>query len=182
MTHQFFKLTSFAIRITILQEERRITEQLATIDAIETFRMEVLSDSLQAILQNTSYYFCRSKETSTRAKTYGFNLGVTFRTWWSQILLKAVLAVQLTLLLDEADVLKRTSAGRSGANEMLRTPDLAQSSYKRSPVITFVLLATKLINTHKVTLCSLHLHSKLLTLLQCYISNTLDHFLLFHSY
>lgn len=101
--------------------------------------MEVLSDSLQAILQKISYYFCRSKETSTSAKTYGFNLGVTFRTWWSQILLKAVLAVQLTLLLDEADVLKRTSAGRSGANKMLRTPDLAQSSYKRSPVITFVL-------------------------------------------
>lgn len=55
-------LTSFAIRITILQEEWRITEQLATIDAIETFRVEVLSDSFQAILQKTLYYLCRSKK------------------------------------------------------------------------------------------------------------------------
>lgn len=48
----------------------------------------------------------------------------------SDVLLKAILAVELSVLLDEADVLQRTPARRIRTNEVVGAPDAAQSRYE----------------------------------------------------
>lgn len=47
-----FLLTIFTVRLAIFQKERRITKQFSTVRAVEAFRMEVLSNCLQAILKD----------------------------------------------------------------------------------------------------------------------------------
>lgn len=43
-------LTVFTIRKTVFQKEWAVTEQLATVCAIETLGMELFADGIQAIL------------------------------------------------------------------------------------------------------------------------------------
>lgn len=80
---------SFAIRTAVFQEERRITEQLSAVRAVEALRVEVLSNCFQAV---------------------PFDLGIALGARWGQVLFEAVLAVQLSAFFDEAQVLQRTSA------------------------------------------------------------------------
>jgi hypothetical protein len=56
-----FKRTSFAIRVAVFEEEWRIAKQFSTVDAIEAFRMEVLSDGLEAILEQLHCRECYLK-------------------------------------------------------------------------------------------------------------------------
>lgn len=51
----------------------------------------------------------------------------------SYVLFETELAVELTVLLDETDVLQLALAGRVNANEMLRAPDTTERSYERTP-------------------------------------------------
>lgn len=103
---------SFAIGTSILQEERRVGKQLAAIDAVETFRMEVLSNSFQTI---------------------SFDLGVAFRARRSQVLLETVLTIQLSLFFYETKILQRTSARWCCADEVFWTPDFTKSGDERTP-------------------------------------------------
>lgn len=57
--------------------------------------------------------------------TYTFDLVVAFVARGRDESLETVLAVQLSLLLDEADILKGTTALRVYANKVIGTPDLA---------------------------------------------------------
>jgi hypothetical protein len=75
---------SFAVRVAVFEEEWRIAKQFSTVDAIEAFRMEVLSDGLEAI---------------------PFNLSAALGARRSQVLFKAVLTIQLSLFFYEAKVL-----------------------------------------------------------------------------
>lgn len=111
---------SIAVGVAILQEERIVAEQFSTVNAVEAFRMEVLSDGLQAI---------------------SFNFAVTLGARWGQVLFEAVFAVQLSPFLDESEILEGASAGRSRTYEMLRAPDFAKGCYKWSPDLTMTLTA-----------------------------------------
>lgn len=51
-----------------------------------------------------------------------------------QVLLETVLAVQIALLLNESNVLQRTTAVAVHADEMIRAPDAAQCRDKGSSV------------------------------------------------
>lgn len=51
-----------------------------------------------------------------------------------QVLLETVLAVQVALLLNESDVLQRTTAVAVHADEVVRAPDASQSRDKGSSV------------------------------------------------
>lgn len=105
--------TGFAVRLAVLQEEWRVSEQFSAVGASEAFRVEVLSDGLQAVALD-------------------FRAALGARR--GEILLETVFAVELPLLFDETEILKRTSALRSGANEMLRAPDFAQGCDKWASV------------------------------------------------
>lgn len=59
---------------------------------------------------------------------------MTLVTRGRDVLLEAVFAVELAVLLNEADVLQWTSAGCVHADEVLRAPDAAQSGNERSSV------------------------------------------------
>lgn len=102
---------SFAIRQSFLQEERTVTEELATISTVEAFRVEVLSNRVQAIPLDLAVALvaCRRNE-----------------------FLETVLAIELSFFLDKADILKRTAALSVNADEMIGTPDLTQSGDERS--------------------------------------------------
>lgn len=95
-----------AVGITLLQEERAVAELLAAVGALETLRVELLADGVEAIALHTS---------------------VTLAADRGQELLEAVLAVQITLLLDEADVGQRALAVAVVADEVIRAPDATQS-------------------------------------------------------
>uniref|UniRef100_A0AAG5D770 Uncharacterized protein n=1 Tax=Anopheles atroparvus TaxID=41427 RepID=A0AAG5D770_ANOAO len=88
-----------AVGIAFLEEERAVAELLAAVRALEALRMELLADGIQAI--------------ALRARR-------------CQELLEAVLAVQVSLLLDETDVGQRTLAVSVVADEVIRTPDASQ--------------------------------------------------------
>lgn len=96
---------SFAVGQSFLQEERAIAEELAAIGAVKAFRVEVLSNRVQAVaLDFVVAFVARRRDES----------------------LETVLAVELSLLLHEADVLKRTSALAVDADEVIGAPNLAQ--------------------------------------------------------
>lgn len=94
-----------AVGIALLQEERTVAKLLATVRALEALRMELLADGIQAIALNSA---------------------IAFRARWCQELLEAVLAVQVSLLLDETNVGQRTLAVSVVADEVIRTPDASQ--------------------------------------------------------
>lgn len=98
---------SFAVGQSLLQKERAIAEEFAAIGTVEAFRVEVLSNRVQAV---------------------ALDFVVALVAHGRDEFLEAILAVELSLLLHEADVLKGTSALGVDANEMIRAPNLAQSS------------------------------------------------------
>lgn len=101
-----FVPVGFAVRVTFLQEERAVAEQLATVGTLEALRMELLADGVQAV---------------------SLNSGVALAADGGQELLEAVLAVQVTLLLHESDVGQRAFAVAVVADEVIRAPDAAES-------------------------------------------------------
>lgn len=94
-----------AVRIALLQEERAVTELLVAESALEALRMELLSDGVQAVSLNSE---------------------VALAAHGGQELLEAVLAVQVSLLLDETDVRERALAVGVVADEVIRAPDAAE--------------------------------------------------------
>lgn len=104
-----FVPVGFAVRVTFLQEERAVAEQLATVGTLEALRMELLADCVQAV---------------------SLNSGVALAADGGQELLEAVLAVQVTLLLHESDVGQRAFAVAVVADEVIRAPDAAESGDK----------------------------------------------------
>lgn len=95
-----------AVRVTLLQEERAVAELLAAVRALEALRVELLADGVEAV---------------------ALHAGVALAADRGQELLEAVLAVQVTLLLDEADVGQRALAVAVVADEVIRAPDATQS-------------------------------------------------------
>lgn len=95
-----------AVRVTLLQEERAVAELLAAVGALEALRVELLADGVEAV---------------------ALHAGVALAADRGQELLEAVLAVQVTLLLDEADVGQRALAVAVVADEVIRAPDATQS-------------------------------------------------------
>lgn len=100
-----FVPVGFAVGIALLQEERAVAEQLAAVRALEALRMELLADGVQAVTLHS---------------------GVALAAHGGQELLEAVLAVQVTLLLHEADVGQRALAVAVVADEVVRAPDAAE--------------------------------------------------------
>uniref|UniRef100_T1DPJ7 Putative secreted protein n=1 Tax=Anopheles aquasalis TaxID=42839 RepID=T1DPJ7_ANOAQ len=94
-----------AVRIALLEEERAVAELLAAVRALEALRMELLANGIQAIALNSA---------------------IALRAQRGQEFLEAVLAVQVTLLLDESDVGQRTLAVGVVADEVIRAPDASQ--------------------------------------------------------
>lgn len=99
----------FAVGITLLQEEWRIAKDFAAMCAAKAFWMEMTADGVQAI---------------------ALNFAIALAASWRQVLLEAVLAIEITLLLDETDVLQWTTAVAVDANEMIGAPDATQSGDK----------------------------------------------------
>lgn len=95
-----------AVRVAFLQEERTVSEQLSAVGTLEALRMELLADGVQAITLDS---------------------GVALAAEWGQELLEAVLAVQITLLLDESNVGQRALAVGVVADEVIRAPDASES-------------------------------------------------------
>uniref|UniRef100_A0A2M4D1M8 Putative secreted protein n=1 Tax=Anopheles darlingi TaxID=43151 RepID=A0A2M4D1M8_ANODA len=95
-----------AVRVALLEEERAVAELLAAVRALEALRMELLANGIQAIALNSA---------------------IALRAQRGQELLEAVLAVQVTLLLDESDIGQRTLAVGVVADEVIRAPDASQS-------------------------------------------------------
>lgn len=67
-------------------------------------------------------------------KTYAFDLGVALVASGRDVLFETVFTVELTVLLDEADVLQGAPARGVHADEVLRAPDAAQSRDERPSV------------------------------------------------
>lgn len=71
-----FLLTVFTVGLTIFQKEGRVSKQFSTVRAVEAFRMEILSNCLQAILKHQK-----------RSKRYRqFQVYVLPLSLWSRIL------------------------------------------------------------------------------------------------
>lgn len=100
-----FVPVGFAVGIALLQEERAVAEQLAAVRTLEALRMELLADGVQAVTLHS---------------------GVALAAHGGQELLEAVLAVQVTLLLHEADIGQRALAVAVVADEVVRAPDAAE--------------------------------------------------------
>jgi hypothetical protein len=100
-----------AVWKSILQVEVSVAEWLVAIRAGEALGVELLLDGVQTI---------------------PFNPAVALGADWSQELFVAGLAVQLTALLYESDVLQWSAALGSGADEMIRAPRLTKSGHKRT--------------------------------------------------
>ncbi|KAI8428590.1 hypothetical protein MSG28_007329 [Choristoneura fumiferana] len=66
-------------------------------------------------------------------ETYALDFGVAFVACGRDVLFETKLAVQLAVLLYKANVLERAPTGRVDADEVLRTPDAAQSCYEWAP-------------------------------------------------
>lgn len=94
-----------AVGIALLQEERTVAEQLTAVGALEALRVELLTDGVEAVALYS---------------------GVALVADRGQELLEAVLAVQVTLLLDEADVGQLTLAVGVVADKVVRAPDATQ--------------------------------------------------------
>lgn len=100
-----------AVRVSILQEEGPVAKDLAALAAGEALRMEVFANGIQTVTLD----FASALAASGR-----------------QVLLETVLAVQIALLLNESNVLQRTTAVAVHADEMIRAPDAAQCRDKGS--------------------------------------------------
>lgn len=130
-------LTSFAIRQSFLQEERTVTEELATISTVEAFRVEVLSNRVQAILLTEKGSLINQMIVidDKSSYTHALDLAVALVACRRNEFLETVLAIELSFFLDKADVLKRTAALSVNADEMIGAPDLTQSGDERSSII-----------------------------------------------
>lgn len=102
----------FAIGQSFFEEEWAVTEQLAAVGTFEAFRVEMLSNRVQAV---------------------ALDFVLTFVATWGDEPFEAVLAVELSLLFDETDVLQRPTTLGVDAYEMIRAPDLTQSGNERTP-------------------------------------------------
>lgn len=102
----------FAVGLAVLEEEGAVAEQLSAVDTVEAFGVEVLADSVQAI---------------------PLDLVSALVAGRGDELLEAVFAVQVALLLHEADVLQRARALAVAAHEVVRAPDLAESRDEGPP-------------------------------------------------
>lgn len=70
---------------------------------------------------------------SNRVQAISLDLVVAFITRRRNESFETVLAIELSFFLDEANVLKRTTALGVNADEMIGAPDLAQSGDERPP-------------------------------------------------
>lgn len=124
-----------AVGIAILQEEGRVAKDLAALAAGEALRMEVLANGIQAItLKGKGIISCQLLFLIiSQVKTH-LDLASALAAGGRQVLLEAVLAVQVALLLNEANILQRTTAVAVHADEVIRTPDAAQSRDEGSSV------------------------------------------------
>lgn len=96
---------ALAVGQAILQVEGTRAEDLSTVSTAETFRMELLANSIQAV---------------------SFDPLVTLSADRGEVLLIAVFTVQCALLFHEAHVNEGLAARASGAHEVVRAPCLAQ--------------------------------------------------------
>lgn len=131
---------SFAISLAFLQEEWAISKQFTAVSALEALWMEFFADGVQAISLkkqtgiNVSNSFVHHLVSVNRRITSMYlNFSVAFVAWWRQELFKAVFAIQVTLLFNEADVNEFTFAAWIHTDEVVRAPDLSQSRNERSP-------------------------------------------------
>jgi hypothetical protein len=85
---------------------------LSAVCAVETFRMEVLSNGIQTI---------------------SFDFVIAFVTRWCNEFFETVFAVELSLFLDETDVLQAATALWIHADKVLRAPDLSQRRNEWTP-------------------------------------------------
>lgn len=97
---------------SIFQEEWIVAKQLATVSTQEAFWVEMLANCIQAI---------------------SFDLLAALVARGSQVLLKAVFTIQLTLLFHEANVSKRATALGVHTDEMIWAPVLAKCSNEGAP-------------------------------------------------
>jgi len=67
--------------------------------------------------------------------TYAFDFVVAFVARRSNKFLETIFAIELSFFLDEADILKRTTALSVNTDKMIGTPDLAQSGDERPSII-----------------------------------------------
>jgi len=105
-----------AIRIAVLDVEARRSDGLLAVEATEALRMPRLSHGIDAVVFDRKVALC----------AFGCEIGFV-----------AVFAEELTLFLDEAAILERTSAGtnaafRIRAFESVRSKRLAQGQDKRA--------------------------------------------------
>lgn len=125
----------FTVGNTILQEEWSIAEQFAAVTASKAFRMEVFANGIQAItlkIPKKQGLIKYSKHT-IKSKIY-LNFTSTLAASRSQVLFKTIFTVKITLLLNEANVLQRTTAIAIGTVEVFGTPDLTQSGNEGTPL------------------------------------------------
>jgi hypothetical protein len=118
------------VGLALLQEERIVAEQLAAVSALEALRMELLANGVQAISLR------RDKQSILATTSTNFvshlNFSVAFAAWRRQELLEAVFAVQVALLLNEADVHEFALAVGVHAQEVSRAPCLSEGCYEWS--------------------------------------------------
>lgn len=82
----------------------------------------------------------RSSSTTVVSNTHALDFVVAFVACRRDESLETVLAVELSLLLHEANVLKGTSALAVDADEMIGAPNLAQGGDERPPGVTTQLI------------------------------------------
>lgn len=127
------KLTGFAVGQSLLKEEGAVTKELSTVGTFEAFRVEVLSNRVQAILKRKSIAVSSRAKPKQPANTYAFDLYVAFVARRRDEAFETVFAVELSFLFHESDILKGSTALSVDANEVVRAPDLSQGGDKRSP-------------------------------------------------
>lgn len=134
--------TSFAVGQSLLEEEWAVAEQFAAVRALEAFRVEVLSNRVQAVLQQRKKNrgcwerVVRDRSRSSSSDTYAFDLVVAFVAVGRDETFETVLAIELSFLLDESDVLKGSAALRVHADEVLGAPNLPQRGDEWPPADT----------------------------------------------
>jgi len=103
---------SLTVGESVLQVEVAVAKQASAVSTGEAFRVELLTDGVQAI---------------------SLDALLTPGADWRQVALEASLAVELFLLFHEADVSQRAPAVIHGAHEVLRTPGHAQGGHELAP-------------------------------------------------
>jgi len=103
---------SLTVGESVLQVEVAVAKQASAVSTGEAFRVELLTDGVQAI---------------------SLDAFLTPGADWRQVALEASLAVELFLLFHEADVSQRAPAVIHGAHEVLRTPGHAQGGHELAP-------------------------------------------------